>query len=186
LSAPEELISGEQMLAALLRLGEKLHRRGVTADIYVFGGAAMVLAFKARPATRDIDAVFEPDSEVTEAAWEVARENRWPRSWLNTQASAYLSRLPDHRRRLILEAPGIRCMAASERHMLAMKVLAARRLQDTADIRFLLHRLGLTTMEEVVSLFREVYPDQMLVDRARLLVEDILAESDAPPDGWRH
>jgi hypothetical protein len=35
-----------------------LVQRGVVADIYVFGGAAMALAYDARRATRDIDAVF--------------------------------------------------------------------------------------------------------------------------------
>lgn len=45
---------------AFTRLGERLARRRVVADIYVFGGAAMALAYDARRATRDIDALFEP------------------------------------------------------------------------------------------------------------------------------
>jgi hypothetical protein len=44
----------------LARLAERLDRRGVTGDLYVFGGAAMALAFDARRATRDIDALFVP------------------------------------------------------------------------------------------------------------------------------
>lgn len=43
---------------ALRRLGERLARRGVVADRYVFGGAAMALAYDARRSTRDIDAVL--------------------------------------------------------------------------------------------------------------------------------
>src|SRR3954447_11903370 len=35
-----------------------LARLGVVADLYVFGGAAMALAYDSRRATRDIDAVF--------------------------------------------------------------------------------------------------------------------------------
>lgn len=42
---------------ALRRLGERLAYRGVVADLYVFDGAAMTLAYDLRPATRDIDAV---------------------------------------------------------------------------------------------------------------------------------
>jgi hypothetical protein len=45
---------------ALRRLGDRLARRGVVADIYVFGGAAMALAYDARRSTRDIDALFQP------------------------------------------------------------------------------------------------------------------------------
>lgn len=173
---PEAPVSRDELLDAIRSLGEKLHRRGITADVYVFGGAAMVIAYKARPATRDIDAVFEPDTEVTQAAREVARERRWPASWLNNQASTYLSRIPDHGKRLIFEGPGIRCMAASPEHLLAMKVMAARRAQDTGDIRFLIEHLGLHTSEDVASVVREVFPDRPISDRALLLLEDVFAE----------
>ena len=44
---------------AFRRLSERLARRGVVADIYVIGGAAMTLAYDARRSTRDIDAVFQ-------------------------------------------------------------------------------------------------------------------------------
>jgi hypothetical protein len=170
---PEGPVTGEALLDALRRLGQLLDRRGVTAQIYVFGGAAMVIAYRARLATRDIDAVFAPDTEVLAAAQEVARERAWPRSWLNDQASAYVSRLPDRGRRVILEAPGIRCTAASPEHLLAMKVMSAREIQDAGDIRFLMEKLQLTSADEVLSTVRQVFPDQSVSERARLLIEDI-------------
>ncbi|CCI51267.1 hypothetical protein BN13_10005 [Nostocoides jenkinsii Ben 74] len=46
--------------AALTRLGERLVRRGVVADLYVFGGAAMTLAYDRQLSTLDIDAVWQP------------------------------------------------------------------------------------------------------------------------------
>jgi hypothetical protein len=151
-----------------------MHRKGLIADVYVFGGAAMVIAYDARPATRDIDAVFKPDTEVLEAAHEVARERQWPRSWLNNQATVYLSQLPDRGQRVILEAPGIRCMAASPEHLLAMKVMAARQTQDVSDIRFLMELLGLRTFADVQRTVADVFPTSPIGDRARLLIEDIL------------
>jgi hypothetical protein len=178
---PDGLVSADEFLDALRSLGAKLHRRGVTADVYVFGGAAMVIAYQARPATRDIDAVFEPDSEVIDAAREVARERGWPLSWLNNQASTYVSHVPDRRRHLILEAPGIRCMAASPEHLLAMKVMAARQSQDGHDIRFLMERLGLTSYDDVRRTVGEVFPTRPIGDRARLLIEDILDQQAAQP-----
>lgn len=45
---------------AFRRLGDRPARRGVVADRYVFGGAALALAYDARRSTRDIDAVFQP------------------------------------------------------------------------------------------------------------------------------
>jgi hypothetical protein len=45
---------------AFRRLGDRLARRGVVADLYVFGGAAMALAYDSRRVTRDVDALFKP------------------------------------------------------------------------------------------------------------------------------
>jgi hypothetical protein len=58
---------------AFRRLGERLARRGVIADLYVFGGAAMALAYDSRRATRDVDALFKPHGIVHDEA-------RWPPS----------------------------------------------------------------------------------------------------------
>ncbi len=56
-----------------------------------------------------------------------------------------------------------------------MKVLAARR-RDADDIRFLVKHLGLTSVEAVLALCAEIFPDEDVPDRARLIVEDTIAE----------
>ena len=59
---------------AFRRLGERLAKRGVVADLYVFGGAAMALAFDSRRVTRDVDALFEPHGIVHDEALAVAAD----------------------------------------------------------------------------------------------------------------
>jgi hypothetical protein len=76
---------------AFRRLGERLARRGIVADIYIFGGAAMALAYDARRSTRDIDAIFEPHGIVLDEARAVAAQLGLPNWWLNEQASAYVA-----------------------------------------------------------------------------------------------
>jgi hypothetical protein len=44
-SQPSPLLDREGIEEAFRRLGERLAKRGVVADIYVFGGAAMALAY---------------------------------------------------------------------------------------------------------------------------------------------
>jgi hypothetical protein len=63
----------------------------LSADIYVFGGAAMALAYDSRRATRDVDALFTPHGIVLEEARTVAVELGLPHWWLNEQASSYVS-----------------------------------------------------------------------------------------------
>lgn len=119
---------------AFRRLGDRLARRGVVADLYVFGGAAMALAYDARRSTRDIDAVFKPHGVVLDEARSVAAELGLPQWWLNEQASAYVAPGGDTNAPRVFDHPGLRVSAASPEHLLAMKVLAARR-RDADDIR---------------------------------------------------
>ena len=58
----EILLSHEKLHQAFELLAEQCAKRGVVGEVHVFGGAAMVLAFLSRLATRDVDAIFAPDT----------------------------------------------------------------------------------------------------------------------------
>jgi len=73
-SEPTPLLDRKGIEEAFRRLGDRLAKRGVVADIYVFGGAAMALAYDSRRATRDVDALFKPHGIVLEEAQAVAAE----------------------------------------------------------------------------------------------------------------
>lgn len=171
------LLDRELLERAFGLLGDKLRRRGVVGELHVFGGAAMVLAFDARAATRDVDALFEPDGPVLDAAREVAAELELPRSWLNNQAGSYVSGWAG-RGTPVYDHPHLRVMTTPAKHLLAMKVRAARSVRDADDIRLLLDTLQLDTLEEIVELVERYFPDEPLSARSRLLVEDLLAEPD--------
>src|SRR5207302_7126890 len=66
------MVDRNAALRALEELALVLNSRGIAGRIFVVGGAALALAFDARRTTRDIDAVFEPKTEVYGAAREVA------------------------------------------------------------------------------------------------------------------
>ncbi|MDQ1307965.1 MAG: hypothetical protein QG671_3799 [Actinomycetota bacterium] len=161
---------------AFRRLGERLARRGVVADLYVFGGAAMALAYDSRRATRDIDAVFQPHGIVLTEAATVAKELGLPPWWLNEQASVYVAPGGDTAAPQVFDHPGLRVSAASPEHLLAMKVLAARR-RDIEDIRLLVEHLGLTSVQEVLTLCAEIFPEEEVPRRARLVLEDAFPTS---------
>jgi len=50
----------------------------------------------------------------------------------------------------VFDHPGLRVSAASPEHLLAMKVLAARR-RDEDDVRFLVRHLGLMSVEAMYA-----------------------------------
>jgi hypothetical protein len=73
-SEPSPVLDRVAIEDAFRRLGDRLAKRGVVADIYVFGGAAMALAYDSRRATRDVDALFKPHGIVLEEAQAVAAD----------------------------------------------------------------------------------------------------------------
>jgi hypothetical protein len=85
------LLDRVQLERAFTALGERLVRRGVVADVFVVGGAAMALAYDATRVTRDVDSLFVPHGVVLEEARNMARDLGLPAWWLNEQASVYIS-----------------------------------------------------------------------------------------------
>lgn len=174
MTSPEPVLDHETIREALRRLGDRLAYRGVVADLHVFGGAAMALAYDLRRSTRDDDALIQPNGAVLAEAQAVATEMGLPAWWLNEQASAYAAPGGDPNAPLVFENPGLRVHAASPEHLLAMKVQAARR-RDAADIELLVKHLGLTTVDSVLAVCAEVFPDGPVPDRAVGLLRELLA-----------
>jgi hypothetical protein len=169
----DSLLSADTLRLAFRLLGGRLQAKGVTADIFVFGGAAMVLGFDARPGTRDVDALWRPHAAVIDAARDVARELGLPQWWLNEQASAYLPSGTGFEGSVMFDAPGIRVVQASPELLLAMKVAASRQ-GDLDDIRLLAAHLGLTSAADVLALAERVLGEP-IASRKRMIVEDLFA-----------
>jgi hypothetical protein len=165
---------------ALAALDEELRSRRVRADIHLVGGAAMLLAYGERPATRDLDGTWEPDTPVREAAWAVAARLGLPRSWLNNQVSVYMSARAAPGR-TVYHGTHLRVMVTPAEHLLAMKVMASRPASDADDIRTLIEVLGIKTRTAVLDLVHEHFPDDPAPARALDLLEDIV--SDVEPGG---
>jgi hypothetical protein len=164
-------VNRREILEALTALAAELERRGISAEMYVVGGAAIALAFDERRATRDVDAVFEPKSSVYEAAAVVADQLGLPDGWLNDAVKGFLGG-EDPAAAPILDLPGLRCLAASPETLLALKVLAHRIGEDEDDLRLLAAELELGSAEQVLAVAERTYGDR-LDPAARFFVEQI-------------
>lgn len=166
-----------EIVAALTALGADLHARGLTADMYVVGGAAIALAFDERRSTKDIDAVFVPKTEVYAAADRVADDLGLPDGWLNDAVKGFLAG-DDPDSSQVLDLPGLRCQVASPRMLLALKVLAHRVGEDDDDVRLLAGHLGLTDADAVLDAVTHVLGEHRLTAQAQFFVEQVLARQD--------
>lgn len=166
------LLGRAELERAFTALGERLARRGVVADVFVVGGAAMALAYDAARVTRDVDAMFVPHGIVIEEARRVADDLGLPYWWLNEQASVYISGKDDLGKRRVFDHPGLRVMAASPNHIFAMKALAAR-TRDIDDLRLLAEIVGVESADAALRICADFYPDEPVSPRSAAVLREL-------------
>ncbi len=171
----------ETIRRALRKLSEELGRREVCGELCLFGGTAMVLAFRARQMTKDVDAIFEPAPVIREAAAIVQQQLDLPDSWLNDAAKAFVSSRHEVTAYDLPQFEHLRIVAPIPEYLLAMKCLASRigsvgGADDQADIRFLLDHLRISSAEAALEIVTTYYPEERVPLRARYLLEEILGE----------
>ncbi len=150
----------------LLRLlDERLRARGVSASIYLVGGAAIALTVHDSRRTADLD-VRVSDPVVLEEAEALGADQGLPPGWLNTSAAPWIPPPPPEATGPP-DRPGLTVHIAPKKHLLAMKLVALRR-QDEPDIVALAADLGMTdaSAEDFADLLAEAYVGEGVLEQA--------------------
>ncbi len=176
MSSDSPLLDGDQIRELLTQLGARLADRGLSARLFLVGGGALALAYNARRATRDLDAVFEPKAEVYAEARRMAEERGLPDDWLNDGVKGLLPDRSEIEVGSHFESPGISVEVASAEYLFAMKASAARDEVDADDLRFLADHLGLTSAREAIELVERFYSPHRLKPVSQYLIEDVFAQ----------
>jgi hypothetical protein len=175
-----ELLGPEEIRELLEELGARLDRRGIEARIFLVGGAAMALAFSSRRITRDVDAVFEPKSEIYAEAAALAQERGLPKDWLNDGVKGFLpDKVQPVEGTASFSARGIHVGIASAEYLFAMKAAAARQETDYEDLRTLAAELRLTSASQALDLVDRFYAPKRLTRKTQLILEDLFADQEA-------
>ena len=66
------MLTRDRILSLFAELSDELCGAGMRGEVFIVGGAAMVVAYDARPATRDVDGIWHPSTELRAAAARVA------------------------------------------------------------------------------------------------------------------
>lgn len=137
------LLSRAEILAALEALAHDLEVESEPVELLVVGGAALVVLYDARMATKDVDAVViraRRPAAVREAAQRVAEDLDLPSDWLNDGAKGYLQGVAPGA--TLFEKGRLTVRAAATPQLLAMKLSAWRDDVDIEDARLLLRELA--------------------------------------------
>ena len=170
------------ILDAFQKLSDELGRRGTTGELCLFGGTVMLLAFAARPSTKDVDAIFQPAQIIREIARVIAEERNFPPNWLNDAAKGFVSVRHEVLAGNLPQFPNLRLTMPTPEYLLAMKCMASRigaietDADDVKDIIFLIRHLRLKSADEVMELVAAYYPPERVPIKSQYLVEGLFAE----------
>jgi hypothetical protein len=168
-------LSSPEIRRLLTLLDAELAAHGASGEIYLVGGAVMCLAFNAREATKDVDALFEPAKVIREAAARVAAAVGLDATWLNDAVKGYLS--PRGEFEPFLDLPHLKVFVAHPRYLLAMKCAALRlgeEFHDLDDVRYLLRYLNVSSVEDALAIVTQYYDASQLLPKTRLILEELL------------
>ncbi|KJE77285.1 DUF6036 family nucleotidyltransferase [Ferrimicrobium acidiphilum] len=172
---PNEPLTRTDLIVVLHELADALDAAGIEAQLYIVGGAAMVLGYSARDVTRDVDAQYYPKNAINNVAAAIARRHHLPNDWLNDNAAMFISPVKDdEKRRLFLSKGSVTIQTASAEALLAMKIRASRPRMDNFDIAFLCEHLEITSIVQAVDLYETYYPEDRLPKYALTILRAIL------------
>ncbi len=164
-------MTAEEITKYLTELNDELRLASIKGEITIYGGAVMCLVYDARPATKDVDAIFKPSSEIRLLIQRIADRNGLPPDWLNDGLKGYLV---SHPRRILLDLSNLKVFVPEPDYMLAMKAMSARAdTYDQTDVRILIDVLGLKAPKDVFAIVEKYYPQQQIKPATQYFIEEL-------------
>lgn len=176
-------LSRDDILRGLRRLDALARESNKIAEIAIYGGAALSLAFDLRVTTRDVDAVIRGARDfIRAAAAKIAEEEGWPEDWLNDGVKGFIS--PHEEMQLMQEfgageGGGLRIFMPSPAYLFAMKCMAMRPegldgSQDISDIEVLADEADIPDAETALAIVESFYPHRNIPPKVRFGIEEIM------------
>jgi hypothetical protein len=180
---PYEALDRVRITQALRRLSALAREEGVTLEVSLYGGAVFTLVYGSRDATKDVDAMVRPAAVARKLAKKVATELDLPEDWLNDNVKQFLAE-KEAKRELSGDefGEGLRISVPTAQYLLAMKLRACRPplpgyAGDYADIRFLVTKMNLKSVDAAEAIHDKFFPHDALSAAAKEVVASTLKPS---------
>ena len=165
-------MTAEEIEQYLREVNDELALQNVKGEICLYGGTVMCLVYKARPATKDVDAIFEPVRVIRGVISRIAERHGLRQDWLNFAVKMFVV---EHEKKILFNFPNLKVYVPTVDYLLAMKVLAARAdTEDVSDIKFLSNELKLNDCTQIAEIVRKYYPNKIIKAETEFLLEEIL------------
>jgi hypothetical protein len=177
---PYENLNRAQITQALRRLGDLALEQSITLEVSLYGGAVFTLVYGSRDVTKDVDAVVRQSEIAQQLALKVAKELSLPDDWLNDNVKQFLAE--NEAKRQLNQADfgkGLSVSVPTAKYLLAMKLRACRPPLpgypgDYGDIRFLVRKMNIASVEDAETIHDKFFPHDVLSDTAKEVVRDAI------------
>ena len=167
-------MTAEEIKRYLAELNDELELKSIKGEVSLFGGAVMCLVYDARPATKDVDAIFRPAADIRKAIERVAEKHDLERDWMNDAVKGFWA---EHKERILFEFSHLIVFVPDPDYLLAMKAIAARGgTYDREDVEKLIEHLGLTSAGEVFDIVEKYYQRNQIKPWTQFFIEDLFLE----------
>jgi len=169
------------LIRALTRMGELAQHEDTKLEVCLYGGAVMMLAYDVREITKDVDAVIQPSELGWKLASMVGEELGLPEHWMNDDVKQFIA--PAERTWVLpWDAPGIALTMPTAGYLLAMKALACRQplpgfQGDLDDLRFLIRKTEVKSVDEIQDHIDRYYPDDVIPKEHVVVLKTIIEEA---------
>lgn len=163
------LMDREKLLRIFDYLNHQLEENQLQLEITVYGGSIMTLVYDHRPATRDIDCVFNTTNvkllenilKLTQFAFNL------PDGWINEQVKEPLESLVQEATETYKTYSNLKILKPKAEQLLAMKVLAARPepAKDFVDAQLLCRDLHIATKDNLLDVVSKYIPLTLIGER---------------------
>ncbi|WP_188455116.1 DUF6036 family nucleotidyltransferase [Virgibacillus oceani] len=167
-----EKITKELLIEVLEILDEKLEENKLELSLNIYGGTVMMACFDARPATKDVDALFDTSTLVENILTDIAEMYGLNSDWINQDIREPMRYIKEESLKEICSFKNLRVFAPSAEQMLAMKILSARPepYRDFNDAAFLVNYLSIDSLEQVLNIFEKYVGRKYLRDRQKMVI----------------
>ena len=150
-------LNSENVAGLLDDLDRELDRAGGRAELYLAGGARMLLGWRTDRRTSDLDGVMRTGQTLlTTAAMKISRRHGLEPTWVNPAVTYFVPSKPDPGETTLYSGKALTVKGASAEHMLAMKIRSHRDI-DLNDAEVLIDRLKLTSTREIQRIAEDAY-----------------------------
>ena len=174
-----EILNKYELAKYLEILGERLAKKGLRCEIILTGDAVMCLLHTARDLTKDIDALYEPKSEINRLAQSMAEEYGLPNGWLNDSVKGFVNENVETQE--FIQYGSLKISAVTPDYLLAMKLMSSRvEGQDYNDIKFLFQKLEIKDLSKAEQVIERFFPICKILPKTRYVIEQCLEEISLP------